>query len=71
MDQCMIDVTEIPNANVNSRVTVYGGEGYASVDRVAQANGTINYEILCAVGERVPRVYQENGQTIAVVDGLD
>lgn len=71
MDQCMIDVTEIPEADVNSKVTVYGVEGHTSVDRVAEANGTINYEILCALGERVPRVYQENGQTVAVVDNIE
>ncbi len=71
MDQCMIDVTEIPEADVNSKVTVYGVEGYTSVDHVANANGTINYEILCALGERVPRVYKENDQIVAVVDNLE
>lgn len=70
MDQCMIDVTDIPKANVNSKVTVYGGSGETSVDHIAAVNQTINYEIVCAVGERVPRVYKKNGQTVAVVDNI-
>ena len=70
MDQCMIDVTDIPEADVNSKVTVYGGIDETSVDHIAKINQTINYEIVCAVGERVPRVYMRNGQTIAVVDNI-
>ena len=70
MDQCMIDVTDIPEAVVNSKVTVYGVDGLTSVDRIAKANGTVNYEITCALGERVPRVYKKDGQTVAIVDNI-
>jgi len=70
MDQCMIDVSNIPEAKVNSKVTVYGTRGDTSVDHIAKANETINYEIVCAVGERVPRVYKENNQIVAVVDSI-
>ena len=70
MDQCMIDVSDIPEASVNSKVTVYGTRGETSVDHVADANHTINYEIICAIGERVPRVYKKDGQIIAVVDNI-
>ena len=70
MDQCMIDVSEIPEVAVNSKVTVYGVGGDISVDHIAAANGTINYEIVCALGERVPRVYKRKGQTVAVVDNI-
>ena len=70
MDQCMIDVSNISDAKVNSKVTVYGTSGDISVDRIAKANETINYEIVCAVGERVPRVYKENDQIVAVVDSI-
>ncbi len=58
MDQCMIDVTDVPEAQIGSEVTVYG-DGECSVNRVAEINGTINYEILCAIGKRVPRIYTE------------
>ena len=70
MDQCMIDVSDIPEASVNSEVTVYGLNGETSVDHIADANRTINYEIVCSIGERVPRVYKRDGQTIAVVDNI-
>jgi len=70
MDQCMIDVSNIPTAKVNSKVTIFGTSGEVSVERIAKANGTINYEIVCAVGERVPRVYKENNQIVAVVDSI-
>ena len=70
MDQCMIDVTDIPEAVVNSKVTVYGVSASTSVDHIAEANGTINYEIVCALGERVPRVYKKAGQTVAIVDNI-
>ncbi len=59
MDQCMVDVSHIPNAHIGSVVTVYGQKEYNSIDRVAKINGTVNYEILCSVGERVPRLYTE------------
>ncbi len=70
MDQCMIDVSHITEAKVNSKVTVYGTYGDISVDRIAKANETINYEIVCAVGERVPRIYKENDKIVAVVDNI-
>ncbi len=70
MDQSMIDVSDISEATVNSKVTVYGSYGMTSVDYIATANQTINYEIVCAIGERVPRVYKRNGQTVAVVDNI-
>ncbi len=56
MDQCMIDVTDIPEAQIGSEVTVYG-DGECSVNRVAEINGTINYEVLSSLGARVPRIY--------------
>lgn len=70
MDQCMIDVSNIPEAGVNSKVTVYGLSDDVSIDRIANANGTINYEIVCAVGERVPRVYKENNDVVVIVDSI-
>ncbi len=70
MDQTMIDVTEIPEAKVGSEVIVFGNSSNTSIDHIALANQTINYEIVCAVGERVPRVYKRNGQTVAIVDNI-
>ncbi len=55
MDHTMIDVTEIPGADVGDDVVVLGGAG-ASADALAAVCGTIPYEILTRVGRRIPRV---------------
>ncbi len=59
MDQLMVDVTEIPETAVEDSVTLIGrdGEQVISVEEVADPAARFNYEMLCAVSERVPRVY--------------
>jgi len=57
MDMLMVDLTHVPQAGVGSPVTLWGADG-PGVDEVAQACGTIAYELLCAVAPRVPRVIQ-------------
>ena len=56
MDQCMIDVSGIDCA-IGDPVRVFGGEPQELYDLAAQA-GTIDYECLCLVSARVPRVYK-------------
>lgn len=56
MDQCMLDVTEVPDVQVGDEVTIYGGTGEISIQSVADLLGTIPNEVACAVGKRVPRV---------------
>ena len=59
MDMCMADVSKVPGVKVGDEVTLFGRDGRASlpVEEQAAKAGTISYELLCAVGERVPRVY--------------
>ena len=57
MDMCMIDVSTIENVQPGDEVILFG-EGL-HVDEVAEKIGTINYEVVCAVGKRVPRIYIE------------
>ena len=59
MDQFMIDVTDVPGVKQGDEVTIIGtdGENTISADDIAKATGTINYEILCSFGQRLPRVY--------------
>jgi alanine racemase len=71
MDQCMLDVTEIEGVKLGDAVTVYGISGEISVEAVAARCATVPYEILCSLGERVPRVYLENGAVVKVVDRLE
>ena len=59
MDQCMIDVSNVPNVKVGDEVIVMGSDGVNTIlaDDIAEATGTINYEICCAFGQRLPKVY--------------
>lgn len=58
MDQCMLDVTEVPGVQVGDEVVLYGGGyDYLSTSVIADKIGTISYEVLCAISKRVPRLY--------------
>ena len=56
MDQCMIDVTYIPGVVPGDEALLFAGNDLP-VEEVAGHMGTINYEIVCMVSKRVPRVY--------------
>ena len=59
MDQTMLDVTDIEDVKTGDEVVVFGtGEnGEPTADSLAENTGTINYETVCLVGKRVPRIY--------------
>ena len=59
MDQCMIDVTDVPDVKLGDEVIIMGTDGTNTIlaDDIARATGTINYEITCAFGQRLPKVY--------------
>jgi len=56
MDMCMIDLTELPEAGINSTVEIFGE--HASLETLADLAGTIPYELMCSISKRVPRVYR-------------
>ena len=56
MDMCMADLTDLPEAEVGSEVELFGPE--SDINKLAEAAGTIPYEILCSVTKRVPRIYK-------------
>lgn len=60
MDQCMCDVTDIPNVKVGDHAIIFGGQddSYLSAEEVALWAGTISYEVMISIGRRVPRVYR-------------
>ena len=68
MDQCMIDVTDIENVKTGDEVIILGAEGDLkfNADDIAGVLGTINYEILCMLKSRIPRVYIKNKEVVKV-----
>lgn len=70
MDQCMIDVTNVNNINVGDEVILFG-DGKISADDVAKIMDTINYEVLCLVSKRIPRIYIEKGREVTALNYLD
>jgi len=59
MDQCMIDVTDIPHVALGDEVVLMGSQGGKSITAqdIGNATGTINYEIVCAFGQRLEKLY--------------
>ena len=59
MDQCMVDVTDVPNVKLGDEVVVMGSQNGLTIlaDEIGEKTGTINYEIICAFGQRLPKVY--------------
>lgn len=71
MDQLMLDITDATGISTGDIVTVFGdANGLTSADRIAARTGTINYEVVCAVGERVPRFFLEDGVPVDVSDSI-
>jgi alanine racemase len=62
MDLTLIDVTQLTSIKVGDEVVLIGKQGDQEIraEEVARLAGTIPYEILCRVGERVPRIYIDN-----------
>ena len=69
MDQTMLDASNV-DCKLDDEVTVFGVEDGNTAADLARACGTIPYEIICAVGERVPRAYLMGGQVIAWTDHI-
>ena len=59
MDQAALDITGVPDVAIGDVVTLIGEDGAASqsADDLAEAAGTIAYEVLCAISNRVQRRY--------------
>lgn len=59
MDMCMIDISKVPEAQVNDVVTVFGEDGGDEIEVESLSNrlNTIPYEILCGINKRIPRIY--------------
>ncbi|MGA7670688.1 MAG: alanine racemase, partial [Nitrolancea sp.] len=71
MDQTVIEVQDVPDVAIGDEVTLIGEEeGTMTVDIIANLCGTIGYEIVTALSERLPRVFLREGRPSAVSDLL-
>jgi len=61
MDQCMLQLDSVPDAQIGDEVVLIGvqGEETISADDLARDWGTIPYEVICGLADRVPRFYRE------------
>ena len=72
MDQLMVDVTEIPGVTQGDRVTLVGTDGDETItmEAIAAAADSFNYEFVCGISRRVPKIYTSGGKTIHSVHYL-
>ncbi len=68
MDQMMVDISDIPDVHEGTEVTLFGrdGDDMITPDDLAAIYGTIGYEIICGINQRVPRVYIKDGKITEV-----
>ena len=72
MDQMMVDVTNIPGVKVGDQVTLVGtdGENTITMEEIAAQADSFNYEFVCGISRRVPRLYVHRGKTVHSVHYL-
>ena len=72
MDQLMVDVTDIPDTAVNDKVVLVGSYGSETItmEEIAAAADSFNYEFVCGISRRVPRIYISGGKTVHAVHYL-
>src|SRR5260370_32591236 len=70
MDLTAVDVTGLPGVETGAPATLIGERGGSTLTAtdLAEATGTIAYEVLCGIGRRVPRVYVEAGRVVEFSD---
>lgn len=66
MDQFMVDVTNIPGATEGDKVTLIGRDGAEEItaDLLGEMSGRFNYELVCELNPRLPRIYVKNGEFV-------
>ena len=70
MDQFMVDISEIPEAMEGDKVTLLGMDGTERItaEELGALSGRFNYEFVCDLGKRIPRVYIQHGEITEVRD---
>ena len=72
MDQMMVDVTDIPDVTSRDQVVLVGrsGDEEITMEQIAAAADSFNYEFVCGISRRVPRIYSRGGKTVHSVHYL-
>ena len=72
MDQFMVDITDIPDVKIDDEVILFGSDGEKSItaEEIGNMSMSFNYEILCSVSRRIPRVYTKNSERIKIINYL-
>lgn len=70
MDQFMVDVTDIPDVKFMDRAVLIGEDqgDRITVEELAGLSGRFNYEFVCCLGKRIPRVYTSGGKIVKQAD---
>lgn len=70
MDQFMVDISEIPGVMEGDKVTLLGMDGTERItaEELGELSGRFNYEFVCDLGKRIPRVYIQHGEITEVRD---
>ena len=73
MDQMMVDITDLPDAmdvKEGDRVTLIGRDGdeCITMEELGKLSGRFNYEFVCDISKRVPRVFMMNGEEVDSID---
>ena len=70
MDQFMVDVTKIPDVKCQDKVTLIGRDGAERItlEELGERSGRFNYEFVCDLGKRIPRVYLRDGKIVGTRD---
>ncbi len=66
MDQFMVDVSHIPDVKEGEHITLLGTDGRETItaEQLGELSGRFNYELVCDLGKRIPRVYVRGGQVV-------
>ena len=72
MDQMMVDVTDIPGVQVEDRVVLVGryDDEVITMEEISAAADSFNYEFVCGISRRVPRIYVSGGKKVNAVHYL-
>ncbi len=72
MDQMMVDVTDIPGVAAEDRVVLVGtyDDEQITMEEISAAADSFNYEFVCGISRRVPRIYIRDGRTVHSVHYL-